>query len=130
QGIEQRRNDTLRIFVVPEERQDRHQHEGNRLGQVEGLAQCRVRQDLAGLPRVRLDERGGAGRVPWTSRRQVSELWATRGSVGVLEPPAGSRVTPKSCAPRTPDTSSVAPVLPAARTPALRAVPSLITQSW
>jgi len=35
-----------------------------------------------------------------------------------------------SCAPRTPDTSSVAPVLPAARTPALRGAPWLITQSW
>src|SRR5215475_6310469 len=62
--------------------------------------------------------------------RQVSGTWATRGWLGVLEPPARSRVTPMSCAPRIPDTSYVAPVLPVARTPALRAVPSLITHSW
>src|SRR5262249_32920235 len=69
-------------------------------------------------------------RVPPQAGRQVSETWATRGWVGVREPPAGPRVTPMSCAPRIPDTSSVAPVLPVARTPALRGVPLLITHSW
>src|SRR5262249_47983780 len=42
----------------------------------------------------------------------------------------GSRGTPMSCAPRIPDTRSVAPVLPTARTPTLRGVPSLITHTW
>jgi hypothetical protein len=53
--------------------QDGDQHEGNRLAQVQGGAQCPIREDLAWLAEVFLDERGGSRRVAGHQRPRVSE---------------------------------------------------------
>src|SRR5262249_1998409 len=88
---------------------------------------CRARTGLTSLSHVALS---GVGAGAAASPRPVSEGWWARGGVGVRGPRGGWGVTPRSGAPRTPDPSSVAPVPPAVRTPPLRGVPSLITQSW